>query len=1011
MAKLELKASEAIEEVRKLRAGIKSLKEEAKNSDGAEALVNRLDKMQKMAELNIHKFKTLDAAISKSKDEAKKAVGPYDKLIKKFRESDKAAKDAAVQFGVYSKQANAARSKTALLAKEINKIDKAAKPLKTRFSGINKVLGSLAGFVGFYVIAQQAIALAKSTFELTKRLNAFNFAMEAVLADEQELITTRSFLREITEAYGAELISTTNRYIKFRTAAKEAGMSMADTQKIFATMTKAAGVLGLQTDELTGIYLALEQMISKGKITTEELRRQLGERLPGAMDIMAKSMGVSTAELDKMMKKGEVISKDVLPRFAEEVERAFGLESVTKVETLAAAEVRLGNAWTNLINAIESGEGRISKPLMKFFADLADVLNQLETLNRTDTDWIDIAQADGYAEGLEAINEEFRLYKDNFPDEEFTIKDIAIANLSKYGEEWQKANKELAKANEQLDKLPEEKAFEGTTLEELRAKREAAALSAKKDLAYWKGKINAAKSFFNVIDQNEGSEGSGDDVRLKSLRDVLDLEKQIQVNRLKANIEANKAIIENEETSNEKRNELLKENANKLIEIAKLEEELAVAAINSKSDKEIEALEKSFADGKVLQEDYTKQLVDLEKERGQKILIEKQKYDAKVVSSQDKLISDLTNSNEKYYKKQVEEARRPFEAKIALLSEELIAEETTAERKKELIAEIKKLRIEADNAAILSSIAILEAQAFIAESLGKNTDEIIAKINELKGKLKSIGDDIPDDEIKNKFENILLEIAEILAEIGNLFSNIFDRRIEDIEALMHKEEQQYDASLKLARDDVSKKEALEQQRDDRIKELEKQRLKEEQKQARVKKAFALAEIAINTAIAVSKVWGQTGIFGIAAEIPVLIMGAIQTAAVLAAPIPQYKDGLDSASEDHIGMINDGVKNGKMVQEYIGRGDSILTSNKKDAIVPLKKGDTVYKDFDALNKDSLLLNTLLQGNQVNEAQFNNIFDGISNEIKDGFSKAKINNNLRIHNNIRSSEYRKSLNRWN
>ena len=36
-------------------------------------------------------------------------------------------------------------------------------------------------------------------------------------------------------------------------------------------MTKAAGVLGLKTDELTGIFLALEQMISKGKITTEEL--------------------------------------------------------------------------------------------------------------------------------------------------------------------------------------------------------------------------------------------------------------------------------------------------------------------------------------------------------------------------------------------------------------------------------------------------------------------------------------------------------------------------------------------------------------------------------------------------------------------------------------------------------------------------------------------------------------------------------------------------------------------
>ena len=80
-----------------------------------------------------------------------------------------------------------------------------------------------------------------------------------------------------------------------------------ETQDIFGTMTKAAGVLGLKTDELTGVYLALEQMISKGKITTEELRRQLGERLPGAMDIMANSLGVTTAELDGMMKRASLV--------------------------------------------------------------------------------------------------------------------------------------------------------------------------------------------------------------------------------------------------------------------------------------------------------------------------------------------------------------------------------------------------------------------------------------------------------------------------------------------------------------------------------------------------------------------------------------------------------------------------------------------------------------------------------------------------------------------------------
>lgn len=47
----------------------------------------------------------------------------------------------------------------------------------------------------------------------------------------------------------------------------------------------------------------------------EELRLQLGDRLPIAVSLMAKSMGITTAELAKQMELGKVYSKDVLPNF------------------------------------------------------------------------------------------------------------------------------------------------------------------------------------------------------------------------------------------------------------------------------------------------------------------------------------------------------------------------------------------------------------------------------------------------------------------------------------------------------------------------------------------------------------------------------------------------------------------------------------------------------------------------------------------------------------------------
>jgi len=64
--------------------------------------------------------------------------------------------------------------------------------------------------------------------------------------------------------------------------------------------------------------------------------------------------------------------------------------------------------------------------------------------------------------------------------------------------------------------------------------------------------------------------------------------------------------------------------------------------------------------------------------------------------------------------------------------------------------------------------------------------------------------------------------------------------------------------------------------------------------AQQEKKQALFNVAINTAVAVSKVWGQTGIFGLAAQIPVLVMGALQAGLIAAQPIPQFEKGTNYA---------------------------------------------------------------------------------------------------------------------
>jgi tape measure domain-containing protein len=327
-------------------------------------------------------------AVTKKEESAiVKVKGAYNRLIraqKLFKESLQniivRGRKAGQSQREYNKELKVAQARFDRVTAKVNQAKKAVSNFgNTSMGGLVRSARNLISAFGIIGGATLFASLVKDAFKLIKTLDSMAFSMKAVIKDSRELGQTQAWLRQITEDYGAELVTVTNRYIKFRAAAIQANFSADETQKIFGTMTKAAGVLGLKTDELQGVFLALEQMISKGKITTEELRRQLGERLPGAMDIMADSMGVTTAQLDAMLKKGEVITKDVLPAFADQVEIAFGLDSVARVETLQASTARLQNAWTILVEEFNKGNGT-SQRLMGIINSLAKNLGTIVNL-------------------------------------------------------------------------------------------------------------------------------------------------------------------------------------------------------------------------------------------------------------------------------------------------------------------------------------------------------------------------------------------------------------------------------------------------------------------------------------------------------------------------------------------------------------------------------------------------------------------------------------------------------
>jgi len=218
-----------------------------------------------------------------------------------------------------------------------------------------------------YVSLQAATSALSASFDRALKLDAINASMTAIMGSTEKAATQFQRLSEFANQYGLNLIAVADSYKNFSASALSANVSLEQTDYIFQSVAKAASVLKLSNDDLKGALNAMGQMISKGTVQAEELRGQLGERLPGAFNLAAKAMGVTTAELGKMLENGEVLAGDLLPKLAKELNSTFGDKITGNVDNLQASINRLDNSFTM---AVQKGNIGI------FFKQIVDGANE-----------------------------------------------------------------------------------------------------------------------------------------------------------------------------------------------------------------------------------------------------------------------------------------------------------------------------------------------------------------------------------------------------------------------------------------------------------------------------------------------------------------------------------------------------------------------------------------------------------------------------------------------------------
>ena len=222
-------------------------------------------------------------------------------------------------------------------SKAIKKTNALSRSLKNMFVG---VMGTFA---------------VKSIMDATVKLDTLQRSMTALAGSEAGGKSQLAYLRSEAERLGQSFEVIADSYKNLFSAGMGAGWSPTEIQNVFSSVLEAGTVLGSSKQQIGGALLALEQMISKGKVSMEELRRQLGNALPGAMQLGAKAMGVTTEQFQEMLKNG-LESEMFVKRFAQTLHQEYGSKSIMASKSLRAELERLGNAVFFLQTSLLDGE-------------------------------------------------------------------------------------------------------------------------------------------------------------------------------------------------------------------------------------------------------------------------------------------------------------------------------------------------------------------------------------------------------------------------------------------------------------------------------------------------------------------------------------------------------------------------------------------------------------------------------------------------------------------------------
>lgn len=219
-----------------------------------------------------------------------------------------------------------------------------ANPLGSLTAAVAPLLTALTPLIATFALVGNAVSgLVQTLAGTLQKIEPLQKTLEFTAGSPEGGKQERQFVQGFTEEYNLPTLPALEQFAKFTSAAKGSRLEGQKLRDIFEGIGLGAKALQLNAESVNLVMYAFTQILSKGKLSAEEIRLQLAEKFPPAVGVFSRALKVSQTEFNRLLESGSLLADDVLPLVGAQLKKEFGQAAKEASTTFTSAIIKVEN--------------------------------------------------------------------------------------------------------------------------------------------------------------------------------------------------------------------------------------------------------------------------------------------------------------------------------------------------------------------------------------------------------------------------------------------------------------------------------------------------------------------------------------------------------------------------------------------------------------------------------------------------------------------------------------------